>query len=158
MFNNFNQNRFQLIPVGSFITNSLRKNKYEADVLLINESDLEKDKILRLWNECIQKDSRKIFNSTIMNDINQEKIIKVFVENLAANTEMALNFYVISEKNMNLTKILKINQEYLNFLVKYNNNIEELLILRKISKIGVFKSSILNFYIYYIRTFKWRAY
>ena len=73
-----------------------------------------------------------------MNDINQEKIIKVFVENLAANTEMALNFYVISEKNMNLTKILKINQEYLNFLVNYNNNIEELLILRKISKIGGF--------------------
>ena len=125
---------FRLIPIGSFLTNSLRKNKGECDIFLVNENCETKEISLKLWEEEISRFYRK----KCVFDLNQEKFLKVFIEK-EENSRNSFNFYLYDckniEKKQKLMRSLTINQEFLRFFLCNSHEIcEEMRVLRGILK------------------------
>lgn len=120
----------KIIPTGSYLTNSLRKNRLDVDFCLVHNENIWK--VMDYWCDFIKNSG---FDATTLYDINDLSFVKVFREN-DKNQEFSFNFYDYNlsddwSKRM-FTRTLNLNMEYVKFL-SYDQN-ENLRILRLVLK------------------------
>jgi len=122
----------KMVVIGSFLTNSLRKNHYEVDFCLVHE-EFNYD-ILENWKQVLIQDQR--MDAVTITDVKELNFIKVYRENEKNNKEISFNFYDYNlsdeRKKRSFLRSLKLNQDYVNFVTAFEN--EDLTILRAILK------------------------
>ena len=128
----FDKKDMKIIPTGSYLTNSLRRNKLDVDFCLVHNENIWK--VLDYWCDFI-KNSGFGFEATTLYDNNDLIFVKVYRE-FAKNKEFSFNFY---DYNLTddwakriFTRTLNLNIEYVKF-VSSNEN-ENLRVLRSVLK------------------------
>lgn len=139
-FSNFLKNYpnkgLKILPIGSFITNSLRKNKLEIDLVIINE---EKEEDKKLVNTMFRElKGLNQFTIELLADMFEGEYIKALIKE---EKELAFNIFVLNPKTegysgmrdkRRLNGLLEVYNEYLSIPGLTEN--EDLLKLRRILK------------------------
>lgn len=138
----------KLVMIGSFLTNSARKNKLQADFLCIYEEKRKKNSVLQQFSQFLSKENQQIFAAETKFNYNDQEFLKVFLRESQEKAEFGFNFYEKSwksEESELIPAVLRLNQDFIRV-----QNHEELAILRRILKNWGWNSCFLWIFMYFL--------